>query len=183
MQAAYLVYVFQFNHFYSFNIWSFLDLEDVSKTVVKNVDDNFKTLSINSDFKTAKRVACFFICYNVMWKHDNEDISILKNIVFLINRDVIVLQMCEKKLKELNTCTQCFDELELFACCVIDDLVFSSLDLETCVNCQWEVHFSKCSLCKFDQHENKFSVYWVHHWCKTLHFQVLKIKVPETRLW
>jgi len=130
-----------------------------------------------------KKVTYFFIYYNVMWRHDSKNVSILKDIVFLINKNIIVLQTCRKKLKELNTCTQYFDKLESFACYVIDNLIFSSLDLETCVNCQWETHFLKCSFYKFNQYENKFFIYQIYHWHKISYFQILKIKISETKLW
>ena len=135
MQAAYLMYVFQFNHFYSFNIWSFIDLETVLQIIIKNINDSFKTLSINSESKTVKEIACLLMYYNIIWHWDVKNVSILKDIVLPANRNAIVLQTCDKKLKKSNACVQCFDEHNSFMCCVVDNFVSLSLDLDICVNC------------------------------------------------
>ncbi len=135
MKAVNFMYVFLLNYFCLFNIWSFIDLEDISRIIIKDINSSFKILLINFRLKIVKEVAHLSIHHNVIWCYDNKNVFILKDIIFLMNRDMIVLQTHSKKLKDLNACTQCLNELDSFACCVIDDFVSLLLNLDTCVNC------------------------------------------------
>ena len=116
-------------------VWLLLELEVIFIMLVEDHDRTFKFLIVADVLKTARDMCWFSVHQYVTWRQDNKNILILKNIVFTINKNMLILQACNKEFKSLKACFQCQNELNSFACCVINDQISFSLNLKFCVNC------------------------------------------------